>query len=93
MSALAKKAAKPIEQSRAEIFAMLDASSRGGLVWEQLQQSERRIFCFAAGLKQSHIDKPISKFNELERHKLLRAIKSIEQAAKKFTTVSIKDFK
>ncbi|MFT6986904.1 MAG: hypothetical protein ACJAT7_002754 [Psychromonas sp.] len=94
MNAVAvRSTTKSIDESRAEIYALFNANSQGGLIWEKLEQAERRVFCFAAELKKSHVDKPLSQFDELERHKLLRAIKSIEQTAKQFTTVSLQDFK
>ena len=86
-------AIKSIEEYQAEIHAMFNAESQGGLIWETLNQADRRIFCFAAGLKQSHVDKPLKQFDELERHKLLRTIKLVEQIAKQFSSVSLQDFK
>ncbi len=99
MNALAKLAptaapvAKTIEQSRAEIYALFNAEQHGGLIWDALSPDERRIFCFAAGLKQGHINKPLADFNDMERHKLLRAIKAITSVGQKFATISLQEFK
>ena len=85
--------APTIDQSRAKIYAMLDAASQGGLLWSSLPSEQRRIFCFAAGLKQSHVEKKLSDFDDLERHKLLRAIKTLAHAAQLFAPISKHDFK
>jgi hypothetical protein len=81
-----------IATSRAEIFALFDVSSDAGLRWDNLPDSSRNLFCRAAGLKQQHISLPLNAFNELDRLKLFKAIKSIEESAKHFASLSFKDF-
>lgn len=93
MSEHAATIAPSIDESRAKIYAMLDAASQGGLIWAGLSTEQRRIFCFAAGLKQSHVEKQLSAFDDLERHKLLRAIKAIAHTAAQFAAISKHDFK
>ncbi|WP_028865054.1 hypothetical protein [Psychromonas aquimarina] len=76
-----------------ELYALFDEASRGGVLWQKLERSVRETFCRFAGLKQRHVELPLDKFNELDRHKLLKSIKNIEQAAKPFSSLSLQDFK
>jgi hypothetical protein len=82
-----------IDQSRVEILDLMNVSSRAGLIWDGLSELDRNIFCRAAGLKQLHINLPLNQFHKLDRLKLIKAIKSTEQAAKQFADLSFKDFK
>ena len=75
------------------LYALLDTSGHGEILWEKLDTTARTCFCKLAGLKQKHINLPLSLYTELERHKLLRAIKHVEQLAKPFAGLSLSDFK
>ena len=82
-----------IAQSHAEIFDMLNVSSRAGLIWDGLPELDRNLICRAAGLKQQHINLPLNQFHELDRRKLFDAIKSIECVVKQFARTSFPYFK
>jgi hypothetical protein len=92
----ALKIAQPVHsiaQSRAEIFELFNANSSAGLLWDNLPEPARNLFCRAAGLKQQHIRLPLNEFHELDRLKLFKAIKSTEQIIQQFASLSFKDFK
>lgn len=82
-----------IEQSRAEIFELLNVSSRAGLNWERLPESDRNHFCRAADLTRGHVNLPLNHFNELDRLKLLKVIQSFGRAVKPFMNTPFQDFK
>ncbi|KPU82203.1 hypothetical protein JI57_04555 [Psychromonas sp. PRT-SC03] len=88
-----KEQTKSIEESQAEIHALFGVSTSVALVWDSLETADKRIFCFAAGLKKSHIDQPLGQFGKLDRPKLLHAIKEIGNLAKQFSALSHSDFK
>lgn len=92
-TALKVTQSKTQQQCIDELYSLFDATSRGGVLWQKLDRQMRETFCRFAGLKQRHVELPLDKFNELDRHKLLKSIKNLEQTAKQFSHLSLQDFK
>jgi len=94
MVALAvKPQTKSIEESRAEIFAMLDAESNGGVVWDNLDNADKKAFCAIAQIQVSDLSRPLRRINQFDRRKLFMAMKRIESVLKHFESVSFQEFK
>lgn len=93
MSSAATSPVKTQQQYIDDLYALFDTSSYGAILWDKLDRETRTCFCKFAGLTMSHIDLPLKQYNELDRHKLLKAIKSLEQITKTFNKLSLSEFK
>ena len=67
--------------------------SRIGNIYDNLDPQLRKILCFAAGLKQHHVDLDLNQLDQLEKVKLHRAINALEPVIRKLAGHSIRDFK
>ena len=84
--------APPSAASIAEVRSLFGCS-RIGNVYNNLDPQLRRTLCFAAGLKQHHVDLDLNQLEQLERVKLHRAINALEPVIRKLAGHSIRDFK
>lgn len=85
--------AKTSQQHIDGLYALFGTSSQSALLWEGLDKETRTCFCKFAGLTVQHINLPLQQYNELDRHKLLKAIKSLAKIANQFHKVSLSEFK
>ena len=67
--------------------------SRIGFVYDNLEPDMRKTLCFAAGLKQHHVDLKLSQFDQFEKVKLHRAINALAPVISKLAGHPINDFK
>ena len=79
-------------ESIAEIRGLF-GNSRIGSMYDSLDFNMRKTLCFAAGLKQHHVDLKLSQLDQLEKVKLHRAINSLEPVICKLAGHPINDFK
>jgi len=71
----------------------LFGNSRIGSFYDNLDFNMRKTLCFAAGLKQHHVDLKLDELDQLEKVKLHRAINSLEPVICKLAGHPINDFK
>ncbi|QUM84430.1 hypothetical protein [Moritella sp. 28] len=71
----------------------LFGNSRIGSFYDNLDFNMRKTLCFAAGLKQHHVDLKLDELDQLEKVKLHRAINSLEPVIGKLAGHPINDFK
>ena len=83
-------------QAAAESIAQIHelfGNSRIGSVYDNLDFNMRKTLCFAAGLKQHHVDLKLSQLDHIEKVKLHHAINSLEPVIGKLAGHPINDFK
>jgi hypothetical protein len=82
----------PAAESIALIHGLF-GNSRIGYVYDNLEPQLKNTLCFAAGLKQHHVDLKLSQLDQLEKVKLHRAINVLEPVIRKLAGHSISEFK
>lgn len=58
--------------------------------WSALREGERATLCKAAGLKEEHINMPLSDMNVRDKRQLLEAIKNMGRIASLFNYADVK---
>lgn len=83
----------PAEVTITALHEMFNSKSQGGLMWNNLTEDDRRVFCFTAKLKERHVAMGLDEMDAVELARLHRAINQIATVATKFNSISLSDFK
>jgi len=79
-------------ESIANIHALFNAESRGGLHYDNLPQNVRATLCFSARIGRSNVDKKLADMNDVDRAKLHRAVNTLVSALKPLMSCPLSEF-
>ncbi|MGF1689436.1 hypothetical protein L4C36_22710 [Photobacterium japonica] len=90
--AKAKPAAPSAAESLANIHALFNAQSRGGMMYDHLPQEVRATLCFGARLSRNHVSMKLADMNDVDRAKLHRTINKLGESLKNLQSCPLSEF-
>lgn len=88
----AKSPVPSAAESIANIHALFNSQSRGGLVYDNLPVDLRATLCFGAKLSRKHVEMKLADMNDVDRAKLHRKINELATALKPLMACSLSEF-
>ena len=79
-------------ESLANIHALFNAQSRGGMLYDHLPEKIRETLCFNVRLSRKHVAMKLADMNDVERAKLHRAINELVSALKPLMSCPLSEF-
>jgi hypothetical protein len=79
-------------ESLANMHALFNTQSRGGLHYDHLPNDTKAVLCYAARLTKNHPTMKLADMDDLDRAKLHRAINSLVAKLQPLMSCSLSEF-